>query len=214
MKSNRFLLIYSFVLLIGIGILLYFKYTSFKSKILRIAKAELNKWKGLSELSTQATGYLLDYWKSVGFNFTPQQMQSKDVQSAYPWSSAFISFLFLKAGANSRFPYSSSHSGYFQQAKANRNNKNASLRGFRINEYAPKVGDIVVYSRKDGAGYDTNGYFPAHGELVIEKGKNYIKAIGGNVSNTVKISTYMTDQKGMLSNGKVPFFMVIENNIK
>lgn len=218
MKTSRIILISSIVILIcaGITIAIYFHFNrnSFVKRLIRIAKDEASKWKSITELSQKAGNYLLDYWKAVGFNFSASQMQNSSVQSAYPWSSAFISYLFYKAGAKDQFPYDSAHSGYFQKAKANRDNKNAPLRGFRISEYAPKVGDLVVYSRESGKGYDSNGHFPAHGELVIETGKNFIKAIGGNVSNSVRISTYKTDQNGKLSGNKVPFFMVIQNNIK
>lgn len=217
MKTSRIILISSVVILLsaaaGITLYLYFR-DSFKKRLIRIAKGEVSKWKTITELSAKATDYLLDYWKAVGFNFSASQMQNSSVQSAYPWSSAFISWLFYKAGAKDQFPYASSHAGYFQKAKANRDNKNAPLRGFRVSEYAPKPGDLVVYTRENGKGYDTSGYFASHGELVVETGKNYIKAIGGNVSNKVTISTYKTDENGKLSGNKVPFFMVIQNNIK
>ncbi len=217
MKTSRIILISSVVILLsaGIGIALYFYFKdSFKKRLIRIAKGEETKWKAITELSEKASSILLDYWKAAGFNFSASQMQNSAFQSSQPWSSAFISWLFYKAGAKDQFPYASSHSGYFQKAKANRDNKNAPLRGFRVNEYAPKVGDLVVYTREAGKGYDTNGFFASHGELVIETGKNYIKAVGGNVSNKVRISTYKTDQNGTLSGNKAPFFMVIQNNIK
>lgn len=217
MKTSRIILISSFIILLsaGIGVAIYFYFRdSFKKRLIRIANAEASRWKNITELSEKASSILIDYWKAVRFNFSASQMQNSAVQSKYPWSSAFISWLFKKAGANDQFPYDSSHSGYFQKAKANRNNKNAPLRGFRVSEYAPKVGDLVVYTRETGKGYDSSGHFASHGELVIEAGKNYIKAIGGNVSNKVKISTYKTDQNGKLSGNKTPFFMVIQNNIK
>jgi hypothetical protein len=214
MKKSHIILISSITVLIGVGIYLYFRLTSFKSSLIRIAKGEAQKWNSITELSEKASSFLLDYWKSVGINFTAKQMQSSSVQSTYPWSSAFISYLFYKAGAKDKFPYLSSHSGYFQKAKANRDDKNAPLRGFRITEYSPKIGDLVVYSRQSGKGYDSTGYFASHGELVIEVGKGFVKAIGGNVSNKVKISTYTTDEKGRLTQKQVPFFMVIQNNIR
>lgn len=216
MKTKHIILITSIVVLltIGIGAFLYIRYNSFKKRLIRIAKDEVLKWKSITERSTKASSILLDYWKSVKFNFTADQMQSASFQSDYPWSSAFISYLFDKAGAKQQFPYASSHSGYFQKAKANRDNKTAPLRGFRITEYSPKIGDLVVFSRQQGKGYDSTGFFPSHGEVVIEVGKGFIKAVGGNVSNKVKISTYKTDQNGKLSADKTPFFMVIQNNIK
>lgn len=187
---------------------------SVKKKIIEIAHKEIARWKSMNELSQNASQTLVNYWKSVGKTFTQQQMQSPSVQGAWPWSSAFISYLFHKAGAKDQFPYSASHFGYFTVAKRNRDNKNAPLRGFRINEYAPKVGDIVVYTRESGKGYDTNGFFGSHGEVVLEVGKGFIKTVGGNVSNKVKLSTFYTNSKGLLEGNRVSFFMVIQNNIR
>ncbi|ASS50140.1 MAG: hypothetical protein A3D31_11270 [Candidatus Fluviicola riflensis] len=213
MKRSHIILISSLIVLGGLGVFLYFHFRTFKKKLIGIAKDEAKRWVTLSERSAKASNILLDYWKSAGFNFSTSQMQNSSFQNSYPWSSAFISYLFDKAGAKDRFPYASSHSGYFQVAKANRDKKGASLRGFRLDEYIPKEGDLIVYSRQSGKGYDSSGFFPSHGELIIEKGNGYIKAVGGNVSNKVKISTYSTDRKGYLTRKEKDFFMVIQNNI-
>lgn len=196
-----------------VGIVTILRKMSFKQKLVKIANKEVEKWKGLTELSQRASQTLIGYWKSVGKVFSPRQMQSPDVHSTYPWSSAFISWLFFKAGAKNLFPYSSAHSGYFQVARKNRDNPKAGLRGFRITEYAPKVGDLVVYSREHGKGYDSLGHFAAHGELVIGTGKGFIKTVGGNVSNMVKTTIYKTNANGFLAGNTVTFFMVIQNNI-
>ena len=207
-------MITSIFLILSAGITLLLIRKKFSKSIVRLAKQELAKWQGLKELSQNASQILVKYWKSVGLNFSVFQMQNPTVQKSYPWSSAFISYLFFKSGAKEKFPYSSSHAGYFQVAKQNRGNKSAPLRGFRINEYAPKLGDLVVYSRQKGKGYDSTGFFASHGELVVEVGKGYIKTIGGNVGNTVKESKYSTDLKGYLKGNRVSFFMVIKNNIR
>lgn len=197
---------------VGIVILIYRK--SFKKTLVAIAKRELKKWRGIRELSQQMSQTLISYWKSVGLNFTEAQMQNASVHSTYPWSSAFISHLFDEAGAKDAFPYSSAHAGYFQVAKKNRDNPNAPLRGFRITEYAPKVGDLVVNTRQNGAGYDTPGFFASHGEVVVEVGQGYIKTIGGNVQDAVIERTFKTNSKGLLEGNRVSFFMVIQNNIR
>lgn len=213
MKKSLIIIIMTTIILSGIGVFLYFYLNSFKKRIVRIAIHELGKWNSLTELSQNASQLLIKYWQSVGLNFSASQMQNSSVQSNYPWSSAFISWLFYKAGAKDKFPYASAHSGYFLKAKQWRNNPNAPLRGFRITEYSPKVGDLIVYSRQSGKGYDSTGFFPSHGELVIETGKGYVKAVGGNVGNSVKLSKYTTDNKGFLTQTEQSFFMVIQNNI-
>ena len=215
MKKGYIILISSIVVLGSVGgIILYKRKTSFKKKVVRVAKEQLKKWQGVKELSQSMSQTLVSYWKSVGMNFSTTQMQSSAVHGTYPWSSAFISYIFFKAGAKEKFPYSSAHSGYFQVAKRNRDNSNAPLRGFRINEYVPKVGDLIVFSRQSGAGYDTTGFFPSHGELVVEVGKGFVKTIGGNVADAVTESRFTTDQKGYITTRERDFFMVIQNKIK
>lgn len=214
MKKSHIILISSIAILTGIGLFFYFRFYSFKRTLVRVALGEARKWESLSELSSKASHFLIDYWKAVGLHFTAAQMQSSNVQSSYPWSSAFISYVFKKAGAENRFPYATAHSEYFQHAKRYRDDKTAPLRGFRISEYSPKVGDLIVYSRQSGKGYDSTGFFPSHGEIVVEVGSGFVKAVGGNVSNKVKISKYTTDQQGRITKKEAPFFMVIQNNIR
>lgn len=187
--------------------------SDFKKRLIDIAKGELKKWKGKNELSPFTSSILKGYWQSVGKSFTESEMQNPSVHASYPWSSAFISYLFQKAGANEQFPYNAAHSGYFQEAKRNRDNPKAPLIGYRLDEYVPKVGDLVVSSRESGKGYDTNGHFASHGEVVINVGKGFIETIGGNVGNRVITTKVKTDNKGYLTASEKPFFMVIKNNI-
>lgn len=185
----------------------------FKKRLIALAKNEVDRWKNYQELSPFVSDILVAYWKSVDKLFTSSDMQNSAIHASYPWSAAFISYLFQKAGSGTRFPYSASHSGYFQVAKNNRDNPNASLVGYRVNEYAPKVGDLIVFSRESGKGYDSTGHFAAHGELVIKVGEGYVETVGGNVSNRVTQSRFKTNSRGYLSDNGKSFFMVIKNNI-
>lgn len=212
-KKGIIILVSSTIILGSIGLLIYFSKGNFRKNLVKTARRELERWKGYKELSPAMSETLVRYWKSVGRVFTVSQMQSPAIQDTYPWSSAFISYVFFKAGAKEKFPYSSGHAGYFQVAKQNRNNPSAPLRGFRINEYAPKIGDLIVFSRQQGAGYDTPGFFPAHGELIVETGQGYVKTIGGNVADRVTESRFTTDQKGFITRKERDFFMVIQNRI-
>jgi len=215
MKTRHYILIVCLIALSG-GLIWYFgfhKKSAFKKRLIDLAQKEHDRWKGLKELSSTVSSILLGYWESAGKYFTQSQMQSSSFQSDWPWSSAFISHLFKKSGAGSMFPYSSAHSHYFQQAKADRNNAKAPLRGFRLSEYKPKEGDIIVFSRASNKGYDSTGHFPSHGELVTKVAKGFLKTISGNVGNTVSEAKRTLNQNGYLTTDEKPFFMVIQNNI-
>ena len=202
------------IVLSVILVVVLIKRNSFKGRLIRIALEEFSKWNLLSELSPKVSEHLVRYWQSVGLHFSPVDMQNPSMQDRYPWSSAFISYLFFKAGAGNRFPYGAAHNDYYEVARNNRDNPNAPLRGLRIDEYAPKKGDLVVFSREAGKGYDTRGFFKSHGELVLGAYNGYIITIGGNVSNGVKISRFSTDHRGFLTKKERDFFMVIQNNIR
>lgn len=213
MKTSKIILISGGVVIASTLAVLWYRRNSFTKRLIQIAIQEVKRWQGLTETAPKASVLLQKYWRSVGYNFSTQNLQSASFQASWPWSSAGISWLFFRAGAKDKFPYSASHTTYFQFAKANRNNPNASLQGFRINEYRPKEGDLVVFSNELGKGYDTPGWFKSHGELVTKVGQGFIEAAGANVSNTFKISRYST-QNGFLTKRERDFFMVIKNNIR
>ncbi len=132
-----------------------------------------------------------------------------------PWSSAFISFIMKKAGAGKDFVYSSAHTNYIRDSIANRKKgkTNEPFVGYRVEEIAPKVGDLVCYSRESGVNYDTKRSYLSHCDLVVKKKKNEIEVIGGNVNDSVTKKILRTDDRGVLKDNKYNWFTVIKTNI-
>ena len=118
------------------------------------------------------------------------------------WSGAFISFVMREAGAGKRFPYGGSHTWYMARTiKARQSgSKRATYVGYRLSEVAPQPGDMVCNTLTRGITYDnamTRG-FGAHCDIVVEKGRGFIKVIGGNLTNSVRKRTLLTDARGRL----------------
>jgi hypothetical protein len=141
--------------------------------------------------------------------------------SAEPWSAAFISFVMLTAGATSdQFPFSPSHHKYILTGLNNRirNNLNAPVVYFDKNETAPKVGDLIGFSRTAEIGNRADlerrlpdTFFPSHTDLVIDVSDGKIKVIGGNVNQTILTQTVRTDPSGRIHPSDEHFFVLRTN---
>lgn len=193
-----------------------------KYRVVSIAKREWKGWgmptiekdgtqsrKGGFEASKGFTERVGEYWKvGTGQNY-------KGTDRDVPWSSAFISYLMKKAGAGDKFVYSPSHSKYITDSIANR--KSGRLKepfvGYKSSEVAPEVGDLVCYARQSGVGYDTKGSYKSHCDVVVDKKKNQIEVIGGNVNQAVAKKILKTDSKGRIADKKYNWFAVIKTNI-
>lgn len=149
------------------------------------------------------------YWR-VG---TGQNFSGSDRDVA--WSSAFISYLMKEGGAGDKFVYSPSHSKYITDSIANRKQGklNEAFVGYKVNEVAPEVGDLVCYSRQGGVNYDTTGSYLSHCDLVVAKKPNEIEVIGGNVNQAVAKKILSTDSNGKITDKKYNWFTVIKTNI-
>jgi hypothetical protein len=193
-----------------------------KYRVVKIAKDEWEGWnkpligidgkvknKGGSEANRGYAERVGEYWR-IG---TGQPYDGRDTDVA--WSSAFISYIMKKAGAGNKFVYNASHSKYITDSIANRKNGkyNEAFVGYKINEIAPKIGDLVCYSRQSGVDYDTKGSYKSHCDLVVKKSKNQLELIGGNVSQAVTKRIVSVDSKGMITDKNKDWFAVIKTNI-
>lgn len=171
-----------------------------QGNIVRIGGFEANK--GFSER-------VQEYWNvGTGKNFDGK---NRDVA----WSSAFISFLFKKAGAGNKFVYSPLHSKYIIDSINNRkeNKLKEPFVGYKISEVSPKVGDLVCYSRQSGVTYNTTGSYFSHCDIVVKKNSNNIEVIGGNVADSVTKRIIKTDKKGRINDKSKNWFTVLKTNI-
>tara|TARA_R110000782_G_scaffold58671_5_gene122383 strand:- start:1562 stop:5014 length:3453 start_codon:yes stop_codon:yes gene_type:complete len=127
------------------------------------------------------------------------------------WSAAFISYVIKEAGVN--FPYQGNHANYSQDVRVK--GKSAAIPWAAKNPETTRlsVGDIVVFNR---AGNNLNYNTPvwkgsSHGDIVTEvnKEQGYVKVIGGNVSDTVKIKTFPIYKKNGRLKSPSNFYAVL-----
>lgn len=157
------------------------------------------------------------YWQRVGMYWrdgTGKNLTGKN--DDYPWSAAFISYVVRKAGAAQKFKYSTQHSVYIRTAIKAReqSNKTYGFWGYRLNERAPEIGDIICYSREAGISYDTqSASYKSHCDIVVEKSTTNIKVIGGNVGNSVSVKNLKIKSNGQLADSNHEWFAVLQNRL-
>ncbi|TRV03739.1 MAG: DUF2272 domain-containing protein [Microcystis wesenbergii Mw_MB_S_20031200_S109] len=143
----------------------------------------------------------------------------------YPWSAAFISFIMKQSGAGDQFKYSVLHATYIVDAVKNRDNPNASFRGYPIDWIRPSVGDLICAPRGKNAADVTyqkiakrdKGDFKSHCDIVVAKNNNQLEVIGGNVGDSVAKTIVSLDAQGHIKVTKPdfrPWFVVIKNNLR
>ena len=154
-----------------------------------------------------------EYWL-VGTNTHGIDGRDHDV----PWSAAFISWVMKTSGAGANFRYSTQHSVYISQSIRDfLNQRNVGFWGRRLNEYKPRVGDLVCWSRQDGIDYvqQNGGNYAGHCDIVVAVEPDRIFIIGGNVGDSVTrrplplVSGFLP---GLVLNGET-LFAVMQNRL-
>ena len=123
----------------------------------------------------------------------------------YAWSAAFVSYVMRIAGAGRRFPYSEAHSTYIDLAKRQRLGQVSGwlVSAERVTDYAPRLGDLICYSRTAGRvlTYDDlpGGHYPAHCDIVVGVEAGQIMVVGGNVDDAVTLKHVPVAPDGKLA---------------
>lgn len=164
---------------------------SFQDVDVSNVKEELEKWNLRKETDPDVYPILKTYWDYVKFgdNWTP---------SGTAWSSAFISYVLR----DEEFPKRSAHFQYIQDII---NDNYPSWRAFSISK-TPRlqlnIGDVLIKPRSAS---NTS----THGDIVykIEDGIAYL--VGGNVSNTAKVTESIRVDQNNVVTGVVDDYVII-----
>lgn len=172
--------------------------TSFRRRVVDVAMVEWRRWggqalhrRGPKENDRGFRELVSHYWSVAA---------GRDSRAA--WSGAFVSFVLKKAGAESSWPSTGSHAHYIRWATENRQRRVGHFWARRLNEYAPRPGDLVCNALVGGVTYDRqpNGNYASHCDIVVDVQPGWIAVIGGNLSNSVAKRALMTDSGGHLVN--------------
>jgi len=145
------------------------------------------------------------YWQKLGIS-----LDGRDTDQ--PWSAAFISFVVHQAKYSS-FKFAAAHHFYIRDAiEKQKDGVSAPFWGFKLGNHKPQLGDLVAQWRETSVAFDRlpSGGFKSHCDIIVELGDNEVRAVGGNVGNSVSIRSFQLDSSGFLKPGKV--FAILRNN--
>lgn len=148
-----------------------------------------------------------EYWRAIGHNLDGRDRDQ-------PWSAAFISFVARQADY-SNFRFAVAHHHYIRDAvqKRQSNDSTAPFWGFDLDEHKPQLGDLVCLWRENPVTIDNlpSGGFLSHCDIVVEIRNREVRGLGGNVSESVSISTFSLNVNGFLKRAN-RVFGILRNN--
>lgn len=175
-------------------------------KAANLAMQLYKKYEGKKETDPDFKPFLVALWTNLGLSPKAVESYIKDRQ---PWSAALISYVMIKAGYTD-FPKSASHSCYNEIARNNRKAGIGKFHLYRIDEYKPRVGDIVSKGRA-GVTLTYDGVKCgqlSHSDIVVEVRPDELITIGGNVGDAVSI-TRVPLKNGFIN--KAGYYAIIKN---
>lgn len=167
---------------------------------------------GVRETNEPLASRIGDYWGLVG-------RSEWNGRSDKPWSGIFVSWVVHQAGVSSRdFPPSGRHAGFLRPLLEGQ--LNGGPRRFVVHDwrdYAPKPGDLICAGTRWAPRRDAASLRAAvdrevtHCDVVIDARGGQVRAIGGNVRDTVTMSVYPLNGGGTLAEVRGrPWFAVVE----
>jgi hypothetical protein len=167
---------------------------------------------GVHETQEPMASRIAEYWALVG---RPEW----DGRSDKPWSGIFVSWVVDRAGVpRSDFTPSGRHAGFL--APLLDDQLNGGARRFVVHDWrgrAPRAGDLVCSGTRHAPPRDAAELRSsvdreaAHCDVVVDVRGGFVRAIGGNVRDTVTMSLYPLERGGTLAEirGR-PWFAVVE----
>jgi hypothetical protein len=164
-----------------------------------------------TETDRSQVGIVGEYWQALNLN-----LDGNDTDT--PWSAAFISFITRTAGYDN-FKFAQAHSTYVHDAvdKKKNNDSSAPFWGFNVSDHKPQLGDLVCRARSGTqiSSMDSlpTGGFASHCDVIVEIRDTEVRTLGGNVDNSVTITTYALDGNGFLKFGANRVYGILRNNL-
>jgi hypothetical protein len=186
-----------------------FMASTFSQRLANIAMEEHQKYHLIREQEEPLASQIQTYWKGI--------VDFPGVST--PWSAVFISWCVRQAGATeSEFRFAAAHSRFVRKAIQNYKSQLGVFQGRNVDDYAPKVGDILQNNRSGNA-FDysyasTHSSYASHSAIVIEVGADnvglYLRTIGGNEGDTIGLREVRLNTDGHVKNNNGLYISVIE----
>jgi len=151
-----------------------------------------------------------EMWQAIGLNLDGRDRDT-------PWSAAAISFMVRNASTNvpkyGQFKFAPAHHTYLHDSIVQRRNRheNAPFFGFRLEGRRPQIGDIAGKWRETPRDFDdaeTGIPFKSHSDIIVSVRAETVLAIGGNVGDSVNISTLQKTPAGFLAESNNVFMLM------
>lgn len=181
-----------------------------------LLRAALDEWLRFDKGHADERGdpyytYVRQMWAAIGEPYDGRSRYANGEE--VPWSAAFISWVVRKAGpAYANFKFASGHSVFVNNAiKARLTNRlDKPFWGYRISEQKPQIGDIIQRNRASGnftySYAENHAEYISHSDIVVEVTPDVARVLGGNVSDTVTMSSdlqeYQLDSEGYIEPGQ------------
>lgn len=189
--------------------------TLFAKKLADIALQQYSTYKNMDEVEVKLCAQIKKYWTDLGFAFPGCTGENT------AWSAVFVSWCVKKAGATSEeFKFSPSHSKFVHKAIQNTTQNVGVFKGRKINEYKPKIGDIL-HNNRLGSIFDfeyakNHDSYASHSAIIIEIGEDnkgkYALTIGGNEGDSIRVKEIRLDKDGFVKQRLAnPYISIIEN---
>jgi hypothetical protein len=163
------------------------------------------------ETHPDSRGPIEKYWLSFSSSAQPV---------SEPWSAAFISFLVKNTHLEQRFALAGRHTTFLSDSKRAKlaSDTSRAYWAVRLSERRLQVGDLVgAFRTGEDCGSAIRTYeslpgdFCAHTDLVVAIRGGKAITIGGNVSNTVKVTEVPLSATGHAVQGSKRFVIMARN---
>jgi hypothetical protein len=92
------------------------------------------------------------------------------------------------------------------------NDETTPFWGMRLFEAQPQLGDVVCKWRETPQTFETaavNDAYKSHCDIIVRIGPNDLQAIGGNVNNSVSLTTYKKTPSGFVERADNVFALLV-----
>ncbi|HXV24195.1 MAG TPA: DUF2272 domain-containing protein [Alphaproteobacteria bacterium] len=155
--------------------------------------------------------YVGEMWQAIGLRLDGKHTD-------IPWSAAAISFMVRNAGEKftkyKNFRFSGQHSMYIFDSIGRQINEDnsAPFWGFQLFEAQPQLGDIVCKWRITPQTFETAAVsddYKSHCDVIVRIGPDDLQAIGGNIGDSVGLTTYKKTPSGFVERADHAFALLV-----